>query len=298
MGEYPFKPEDKKPRLIKKNEYFHFLYPPDNPYTSDSSFCIVSTDTFLLGIYELAPGSSFDPLDIHPGDEAYYILQGPIVQRCSNGQFLQVQTGEGIWLPQEAWHKAYNFGTEKARILFFIAPKAWDEHIPPEVVPTDEETKMYKGKNNDGLPNISPVGAITRQATTDDIGQWPVVGSEARKPPYPIYRISEDNKLINIHGTKYPMLMKFLVSNDFMHMGEFVLPAGGTGPRTSEPDSHEGDCTLFVIDGPVVVNFTDLQETVIAEAEDSVFIPAGTRYQLVNFEKAPIKAVFAIAPKL
>ncbi|HWQ78425.1 MAG TPA: cupin domain-containing protein [Anaerovoracaceae bacterium] len=296
MGKFPFEPEDKKPALIRKDQYFHFLYPPDNPYTSDLNYLIVSTDKLLLGIYQLAPGSSFDPIDIHPGDEAYYILNGPVIQRNASGQFVQVNTGEGIWLPREAWHKAYNFGSEQASILFFIAPKAWDEHVPPAVFPSDEETKMYKGKNNDSLPYISPLPGIDRQATTDDIGKWPIEGAEGRKAPYPLYRIPEENKLVTIHGTKNPMLIKFTVSNDFMHMGEFILPAGGVGPRTSEPDSHKGDCVIYVLEGPITVNLPDTLEAFIVDKGDSFFLPEGTTYQLLNFNAHPVKAVFAIAP--
>lgn len=296
MGRFPFEPKDKKPIHIRKHEYFHHIYPPNNAQTSDLNYLIASTDKLLLGIYELAPGSSFDPIDIHPGDEAYYILNGPVIQRNANGQFIEVNTGEGLWIPEEAWHKAYNFGAEKARILYLIAPKAWDEHVPPAVFPSDEECKMYKGSNNDRLSNISGLSGINRQPTTDDIGKWPIEGPEGRQEPYPIYRISEENKLVNIHGTKNPMLIKFLISNDYLHLGEFIMPAGGVGPRTSEPDSHKGDCVLYVYDGRITVNLPDSLEAYIIEEEESFFIPEGVRYQLVNFESRPVKTIFAIAP--
>lgn len=299
MGRYPFEAKDKKPMLLQKHNYFHYLYPPNNAATSDTNYLIVSTDTLLLGIYELPPGGSFDPIDIHPGDEAYYILNGPIVQRNANGQFVEAQTGDGMLVPRECWHKAYNFTDQKARVLYFIAPKAWDENIPPAVVPTDAEMKMYKGAYNDKLPNVSPIPDFIRPGTTDDIGQWPVDGKMAREgEPRFVYRVSDENKLVNIHGAERPMLMKFWVSNDLMHMGEMILPAGGYGPRASEVDSHEGDCALYIVDGPITVNMPEIEEAFIAEPEDSVFIPAGTKYQLVNFEAKPSKAIFAIAPKL
>lgn len=296
MGRFPFEPEDKKPKHIRKDEYFHHIYPPNNADTSDLNYLIASTDKLLLGIYELAPGSSFDPIDIHPGDEAYYILNGPVIQRNANGQFIEVDSEEGLWIPQEAWHKAYNFGSETASILYLIAPKAWDEHVPPKEFPSDAECKMYKGSNNNNLPNISPLPGIDRQPTTDDIGKWPVEGKKGRQDPLPLYKISEENKLVTIHGSKKPMLVKFLISNDYLHLGEFILPAGGLGPRASEADSHEGDCVLYAYDGRMTVNLLDTLETFIIEEEESFFIPAGVRYQLINFESKPIKAIFAIAP--
>ena len=53
MGNFPFKPEDKKPMLIRKQDYSTALYPPNNAFTSDNTFTMITTDTFMLGIYEL-----------------------------------------------------------------------------------------------------------------------------------------------------------------------------------------------------------------------------------------------------
>ena len=71
LEHFPFDPGKKKPMLIRWQDYSTALYPPNDASTSDNTFTIVSTDTFMLGIYELAPGSFFMPLDIHPGDESY-----------------------------------------------------------------------------------------------------------------------------------------------------------------------------------------------------------------------------------
>ncbi|MDO4323019.1 MAG: cupin domain-containing protein [Lachnospiraceae bacterium] len=295
LTRFPFADGKKYPRLIRKEEYSTALYPPDNAFTSDNTFTIVSTDTFMLGIYELGPGGAFDPLDIHPGDEFYYILKGPIVQRSGNGQFAWLETGDGLFMPQEAWHKAHNFSDQKVRVLYFITPKAWGEDIPPAHIPTDAETKFYKGPCNDALPDMrSVIKNVSRQGCTDDIGSWPVDGKEARQYPQAVYAVRDCDKLNNIHGTKYPMLMRFIGSNDYGHYGEFILPPGGYGPRCSEEDCHEGDAAVFCIDGPITINLTELQESFQLRPEDTFFLPAGTKYQLVNFEDKAVKAVFAI----
>ncbi len=98
MGKFPFTPDDKKPMLIRKQDYSTALYPPDNALTSDNTFTMITTDTFMLGIYELGPGGVFAPLDIHPGDESYYILNGSVLQRSGNGQFAYLETGEGLFM--------------------------------------------------------------------------------------------------------------------------------------------------------------------------------------------------------
>ncbi len=294
MGKFPFAPEDKKPMLIRKQDYSTALYPPNDATTSDNTFTLVSTDTFMLGIYELGPGGVFAPLDIHPGDESYYILNGPVVQRSGNGQFAYLQSGEGLFMPEGAWHCCHNFSDQKARILYFITPKAWSEQIPPAVIPTEEETKFYKGPNNDNLPNMKDkIHDISRQGCTDDLGTWPVDASEARKTGA-VYAVRESEKLNIVQGSKHPMLMRFITSNDYGNFGEMILPAGGYGPRCSDPDTHEGDAALYCIEGPVTVNLVDLEESFVLEPEDTFFIPAGVKYQLVNFEAKPIKVVFSI----
>lgn len=109
-----------------------------------------------------------------------------------------------------------------------------------------------------------------------------------------VYAVRDFEKLNNVHGTSHPMLMRFITSNDYGHFGEFILPAGGYGPRCSDPDTHKGDAALYCVDGPVTVNLVELEESFVMEPEDTFFIPAGVSYQLVNFEAKPVKVVFAI----
>ena len=51
---------------------------------------------------------------------------------------------------------------------------------------------------------------------------------------------------------------------------------------------------LFNDGTPVTINLNELQESFVLEPGDTFFLPAGTSYQLVNFEAKPIKCVFAI----
>ena len=51
---------------------------------------------------------------------------------------------------------------------------------------------------------------------------------------------------------------------------------------------------MYCVEGPVTVNLVDLEESFVMEPEDTFFIPAGVKYQLVNFENKPVKVVFAI----
>ena len=62
-------------------------------------------------------------------------------------------------------------------------------------------------------------------------------------------------------GDTRPVLMKFAVSNDFLHMGEYVLPAGGVVTRHSEVLCHESESFLLGMEGPMTVYMTDTRET-------------------------------------
>lgn len=299
MGRLPFPPEKKVPKHIRKEEYIDSIYPPAAPEFSDLTRFIVSTDKLLLGTYQLAPGGSFNPPDLHPGDETYYVLNGTLTQQNAvSGQVIRAYEGESIWMPREAWHKAFNFEDEILRILFLIAPKAWDEKIPPDDYPDGDDIKEYKGKNNAQYKKLPPILKPARIGMSDDIGRWPIDGPEGREDPRLFYRIREEDKLLNIYGPNNPMLIKFFVSNDLLHMGEFILPAGGKGPRLSEVDVHKGDCVLFIKDGPITVYLPETQEAFIVNEEDTMFIPEGVSYRLMNFNAKPVKAIFGIAPEL
>lgn len=299
MGKLPFPPDKKAPKLIRKTEYIDSIYPPAAPEFADLTRFIISTDKFLLGTYQLAPGGSFNPPDLHPGDETYYVLDGVLTQQNAvNGQVIRAYKGESIWMPREAWHKAFNFEDEILRILFMIAPKAWDEKIPPDDYPNGDDIKAYKGKRNDQYPKLPYIAKPNYIGTTDDLNRWPIEGVAGRQQPQLFYRISENEKLLNIYDYENPMLQKFFVSNDVMHMGEFILPAGGKGVRISPVDEHKGDFALFVLCGPITVYLPETQEAFIVEEEDTMYLPEGTQYRLMNFTAHQVKGVFCVAPGL
>ncbi len=298
FGNHPFPPDQKKPIHIRGDLIKHFIYPAERSHFSDLNYLYVSTDKLTVGTWQLGPGGTYDPPDLHAGDEVYYLLDGVLTEHNPIlGEFMQVKKGEALLLPWSGYHKGYNFESGIMRVLYVIAPKIWDDQAPPMDFEAGK-MKQYKGKFNDRLPGNPPLPQWNMHGTTDDIGRWPVPGPDCRKSPILFYHITEDKKLMNVHGTQYPMLVKFFVSNDVLHMGEFILPAGGIGSRASEPDSHKGDCALFVEWGPITVFLTDTLEAFDVQQEEVMFIPEGVRYQLINYTDHVVKAIFSIAPGL
>jgi gentisate 1,2-dioxygenase len=298
FGNHPFPPDRKKPIHIKGDLIRHFIYPAERPHFSDLNYLYVSTDKLTVGTWQLGPGGNYDPPDLHAGDEVYYVLDGVLTEHNPLlGEFSRVKKGEALLLPQGGYHKGHNFEQGIMRILYVIAPKIWEDQAPPMDFSAGK-MKMYKGKYNVSMPSNKPIAQWNQHGTTDDIGRWPVPGPECRESPILFYHITEDKKLLNIHGIEYPMLIKFFVSNDLLHMGEFILPAGGTGSRASEPDSHKGDCVLFVEQGPITVFLPDTLEAFDVQVAEAMLIPEGVRYQLINYTDHTVKAIFSIAPGL
>lgn len=297
FGNHPFPPDRKEPIHIRGELIKQFIYPAERPHFSDLNYLYVSTDKLTVGTWQLGPGGTYDPPDLHAGDEVYYVLEGVLTEHNPLvGEFMQVRKGEALLLPMHGYHKGYNFEQGIMRILYVIAPKIWENQAPP--MDFKGRMKMYKGRHNHEFPSYDPMPQWNSHGTTDDIGRWPVLGTQCRKDPKIFYHITEDKKLINVHGMEHPMLVKFFVSNDLLHMGEFILPSGGTGSRASEPDSHKGDCVLFVEHGPIVVFLPDTQEGFDVQEEEAMLIPEGVRYQLINYTASPVKAIFSIAPAL
>ena len=113
-----------------------------------------------------------------------------------------------------------------------------------------------------------------------------------------IYHITEQKKLKVIAGDTRPVLMKFAVSNDFLHMGEYIVPAGGVVARHSEILCHGSEAFLLGMEGPMTVYLTDTRETYILKHYEGLYIPAGMKYQLINYGTVGARAIFAIAKNL
>ena len=104
--------------------------------------------------------------------------------------------------------------------------------------------------------------------------------------------------LHTVFGLKNPIGMKFYVSNDLVHMGEFEIPSRGQGPRASEVDWHDGDEVMYVENGPITVFLPDSEETFEVQEGEAVFIPEKTRHLYINYGGSVVKGIFSVAPNL
>ncbi|PDT46637.1 hypothetical protein CO661_17150 [Sinorhizobium fredii] len=131
----------------------------------------------------------------------------------------------------------------------------------------------------------------------EKLGTWPVDGAEARAKA-DLVKIDKSNRLNIVWGHDHPVLLEFAVSNDYMHVGELVIPVGGVGPRATEPESHKGDAVFYVLQGPATFYIAATDDTYHVRDGEAFFLPADVAYQCLNYGSTPVRMVFTIAPGL
>ena len=284
-----------EPIHLTKANIGHFIYPDEGLDYSDYNQMFVSTDKLTICTMDIGPGGFFDPPDYHPGDEMYIVLKGAITQYNPEiGQVIRVKEGESLLIPKGGAHVAYNFEETSLRIMAVIAPKI----VEDQLFPTDGEQmkrKTFLGKDNASMPKSPALLQNTRIGTTDDMGRWPFDGKLQRETGI-IAHITEEKKLLAIHGTKHPTLVKLSVSNDFMQVGEYIVPFGGSVCRYTEPICHVGQCFLYAIEDKVTVFLPDKKDTIVLYPEEGLYLPENTTYQLVNYGDKNMRVFFASAP--
>jgi quercetin dioxygenase-like cupin family protein len=124
-GNHPFPPDKKRPMLITPKDEIVTVYGTGREKISPRVF--VSTDKILMSSWSVPPGQTFQPPDIHSGDEPYYVLRGkPTIVNPETGQAIQANEGDVILIPAKCWHCVYNFTEEEVVIVAIIEGPLWD----------------------------------------------------------------------------------------------------------------------------------------------------------------------------
>ena len=301
FGNLPYPPDKKKPCLIKKEDHKVFMFSPEVPQQSNLVEVVISTDQLHCGFMEMAPGSTWHFVDEHLGDETYYLISGNLTElECVTGECVEANKGDTLFIPMGCKHKGYNFSEEKQSIFWVIAPVMWPEetdtsfpHKTIRICKNGEDTFDINSKKESdfGLRKEYKL----HLSDVNQLGNFPVPGPESREQPIYYYVMNEKNCLTTVHGLENPMRIRFYVSNDLLHVGEFYLPMGGVGARVSELNQHGGDMALYCTQGPITVFLPDTDETFHMQETEVLYIPPKHRYQFINYNDKPIKAYFAIS---
>lgn len=134
---FPFPPDQKKPALIRQHDEIYSNYGKGNTRITCEIF--ISTDKILMSAWVVPPGQSFQPPDIHTGEEPYFVLKGvATVNNPETGQVVEAKAGEAVLMPAHCWHVVYNFGEEDMYLCAIIEGKPWS----PEAMRWVEEANL------------------------------------------------------------------------------------------------------------------------------------------------------------
>lgn len=279
---------------ITRDDIFPFIYPTPEAGMkySDISYIYVSTEEFTCSNYDVAPGSRFDPPDYHAGDEIYIVLEGTLTMlNTVSGQVVEIHEGEGLVMPMGAVHVGYNFTQKKTRTMAYLAPKIFaDQGFPTDTV---GQYNIFNAKGGKKFESFAKFPGTNYVGNIGDLGAWPIDGPTSRQYPQMFHYVPENKKLLVINGQTDPVLMKFIVSNDFINVAEIIIPTGGTGARMTEPCCHEGDATFYVDKGTLSVYILDTRESFQIRDREALFVPKGMTYQLFNYENEPLRVLFS-----
>lgn len=299
FGNHPLNVAKDQPMRIGKEQVGYFTYPDFEISTSDLNTLYISTSELTVGYFELAPGAKFSPPDHHPGVECYYILEGELTEvNPITGQAIRALPGDVVIIPQEGAHGGYNFGTERMKAVFALAPQMVNEKEQKFPTDLDGMWRVLKGVDESHYKIWPDCPELRTYGSINDVGRWPVTGAELNAMPKYLRLIREANKLNVPNGLTNPYLMRFACSNEQIHFGELILPFGGVGCRISDPESHQGETAIFVTSGAISFILIESREVFKIEENEVMFIPKNTEYQMVNNWAEPAHAVFVIAPQL
>ena len=287
LGNVPFPPDKKVPCLLTDEDAKVIFFGSGNENICATVYC--STDKILFSEWEVPPGQSFQPSDIHSGDETYYVLAGELTEvDHTTGQAVQVKEGECIYIPRKTWHNAYNFTDKKLDIIAPAEGGMWAGDDLEQVSDFSLKTVRYKDENNKLIKDI--VG-----------GSWPR-GNDKPDPKNRMVRIPPENALTVIHGSENETKFTFFVSNEKIHMGKFSVCPG----RFSDPETHSGDEALWVLSGELQIALgedTEKGEAVMRDAckvgeGGKYFIPEGVSHQYFNLRSEMCEVLFLVSPGL
>jgi len=127
MGRLPNKPNEKVPvRIEKEDEGITDIY--GNGKERMCCHTYISTDNILISHWIVPAGQSFQPPDLHSGDEPYYILEGEAyIFNPETGQLISAKEGDIVFIPRKSWHQVYNFSDKDVIIIAIITGKPWEE---------------------------------------------------------------------------------------------------------------------------------------------------------------------------
>lgn len=239
----------------------------------------VSSDKIHQIVFGLAPRGWFRHSDayrtIFRADEIYYVLSGVmVIANPETGEVHRVLPGEAAFFRRDTWHHVYNYSMEPLRVVEFFAPP-----------PSQGTSGAYA--------RTRPLLATTKYSQDQWLGSVPMRSDEIKRGNT-IQVVGESSYIWRLQGHEHPVLTGLLCATDQLTVGKTSLLPG----QQSEPEVHDGDESLYMLEGTLNIRVDDGEGPNRFELQpgDAFYVPEGVSHQYHNISGSPTSFIFGVAP--
>lgn len=239
----------------------------------------VSSQEIHQLVFGLPPGGSFRHSEkyrtIFAADEVLYVLKGlMVIVNPESGEVHRVESGQAAFFRRDTWHHCYSYDSRPLRVLEIFAP-------PP--------AQGTSGAYAQSKPYLETI----RYAQDQWLNKWPEAQSEA-EAAFSIKVIRENDILWRLEGQQQPVLTGVLASTGNLTVGQVELRPG----QNSEPQSHQGEESLYLLDGTLNIRVPENggQRWFELKPGDGFYLPHGVVHQYYNMTDQPVRFIFGVAP--
>lgn len=226
-------------------------------------------------IFTLAPGARFghspDNRTVFRADEVYLVLEGSLLAiDPEHGQVVRADAGECVFFRRDTWHHGFNDGSTAVRVLELFAP-------PPAAGASSEyaRTRPY----------------LEHPVHADDaiLGRWPMERA-AIEAADRLLLVRPDDRRLRLEAD---LVVGLVASTEHLTAAVADLRPGGSGPVRA----FGGDVAIHVTVGTVHAHVPDGDRTWFSIGTgDTLLVPAGIAFQLVNQGSVPARMAIGAAP--
>lgn len=269
------RPVYEQPEVVTPSTVTRHLWgDAESGYVGDE--VLLSTDKLHALIFTLAPGAAFghsaDNRTVFAADEVYVVLEGTIaVIDPALGQVVKATAGDGVFFRRDTWHHGVNWGTGPVRVLEFFSP-------PPATGASSAYAKTV------------PYLESPTHADEAVLGHWPMQRATLEDKDT-LHLVREQDLRWRSEGR---LQVGLLCSTENLTVADVTVLPG----HASETRRHDGDALLYVTQGEVHVHTPDAENATWWRVSmgDSMVIPEGFAYRIVNQSDAPARAISGSAP--
>ena len=303
----PTRPRARSPPLSARPSSETDFFSHEVPEESNIFAVIASTDEAPLrhDVHGARRGTRGGSSMSTWGTKTYYLLQGNLTElECDSGECVEANTRRHPVHPHgRQEHKGYNFSEEKQVLFSSKLPAKMSARQERHILPGGENSLVQERERRvqpwrdggEGRRAAQGVGATPAgRRPTHSLCE---PGPESRKKPIHYYVQNKSNSLTTIFGSKFPV-RPALPCQQRLPARRRAVPAVRRGRGISLLRGgfpRRGHCKCSSPAASITFFIPETEEVLPqAKKEEVMYIPEKVKYQLINYDDAPVEAYFAI----